>query len=616
MEKYPLINKIKSPKDIKGYNYKELNNLAYEIRRFLLDKISKTGGHLASNLGVVEATIALHYVFDSPTDKLIFDVGHQGYVHKILTGRASEFDSLRQKNGLSGFLKYSESNHDVFEAGHSSTSISAMAGFLEAKNLDEDNKIGEVVSFVGDASFQSGISLAGLNYLASKKDQKGIIIINDNDMSISKNTGGMTNVFNNLRVKKTYKLVRKITPRFIRNMMKSVVYGKNPVFSGLGFRYIGPIDGHNLKDLIKYFKFAKESKSSIIVHIKTIKGKGYKFSEEDVIGKYHGVNPFDLESGKELVNKDINNINNIENNVSFSKIVGNYIEEILEKNRNVYVITPAMSYGVGLSNAIEKYKNRILDVGICEENAIIMASAMANCNIIPITMTYATFYQRAYDEINHDICRPNKHVIMLSDRAGIVPYDGDTHQGIFDLSMLTALPNLNICAPSNLDDFKYVIDYAISDKAPYYIRYPKVRINNNFNSTNYLNKYNNKDWIILRELKNINILSYGPFLEEIINKTKEYDIGIINALFIKPIDINIINKLNTSSKTTLIIYEEAINTGSLSMIIKNYVYDNNLNIDIYSFTLNNYVHNGSIEDIKNENKLGINDLLFLLKKLK
>lgn len=645
MEKYQLISKINSPQDLKQFNIKELENLAIEIRSFLLDKISKNGGHIASNLGIVEATIALHYVFDSPKDKLIFDVGHQGYVHKILTGRAKDFDTLRKYNGLSGFLKESESEHDVFEAGHSSTAISAMTGFLEAKHTNTNtntntnsntisngngNSIGEVVGIVGDASLQSGISLAGLNYLATKKDQKGIIILNDNEMSIGKNIGGFTNIFNNIRVKKSYKFFRKVTPKFLRNILKTFVYGKLPVFSQLGYRYIGPIDGHNIKELIKYFQYAKEQNKSIIVHIKTIKGKGYEFSENDKIGAYHGVSPFDLKTGLEL--------NKQNDKISFSKAVGVALENILENNINnnninnninnnksIKIITPGMTYGTGLTDLSIKYKENFIDVGICEENAIIMASALACSNFIPICLTYSTFYQRAYDEINHDVCRSNKHVIMLSDRAGIVPGDGDTHQGIFDLSMLTPLPNLTIGAPSNYEELLDLINVAINGNGPFYIRYPKTNIDKpsnlvldkslNRDNTNNIQNMTYK-WKVLNNLSDINILTYGPVVHEfnkLIESDSDLNIGLINAWFIKPIDEKLINSLNNK---TLIIYEEVIKNGSLASLVKEFISDNNLNIKVISYSLDSYVNTGSIDEIKNNNNLSIDKIIQNIKNTK
>lgn len=587
MEKYPNIINIKSPQDIKNKNLKELEEIAKEIRLFLIESLSKTGGHLASNLGVVEATIAMHYVFESPHDKIIFDVGHQGYVHKILTGRINEFPTLRKYKGLSGFLKYSESEHDIFEAGHSSTSIPAMCGFLKAKELGED--IGEVIAFIGDASFQNGLSFSGLNFLSSQPLEKGIIILNDNEMSISKNTGGLANIFNKIRIRKSYKVLRKITPKAIRNAIKGFVYGNVSLFNQLGYRYIGPIDGHNIKELIKYMKFAKDSKESVILHIKTIKGKGYEYSEKDKVGKFHGLGPFDITTGEEI-NKDTNY-------ESFGEGVCQVLIDLFKENKTLFGISPAMTYGAGLFKLQEKFPQRFIDTGISEEGSCVMASSLSRSGYIPILVSYATFFQRMYDEINHDITRTNSHVIMLSDRAGIVPGDGDTHQGIFDVSMLMPLPNIVICEGRNIDEIAFLLRLAISENKPFYIRYPKTKILKNEVKSFVYEPYK---WFFIKPIKKVNILSYGPVLEEINEITEGLDVGIINALFIKPFDKELIRKLDN---TTLIIYEDIIETSSLGEIIKKYAFEEKLNINIITFSLANYVGTGSIIDLRAENRL-------------
>lgn len=587
MEKYPNIINIKSPQDIKNKNLKELEEIAKEIRLFLIESLSKTGGHLASNLGVVEATIAMHYVFESPHDKIIFDVGHQGYVHKILTGRINEFPTLRKYKGLSGFLKYSESEHDVFEAGHSSTSIPAMCGFLKAKELGED--IGEVIAFIGDASFQNGLSFSGLNFLSSQPLEKGIIILNDNEMSISKNTGGLANIFNKIRIRKSYKVLRKITPKAIRNAIKGFVYGNVSLFNQLGYRYIGPIDGHNIKELIKYMKFAKDSKESVILHIKTIKGKGYEYSEKDKVGKFHGLGPFDITTGEEI-NKDTNY-------ESFGEGVCQVLIDLFKENKTLFGISPAMTYGAGLFKLQEKFPQRFIDTGISEEGSCVMASSLSRSGYIPILVSYATFFQRMYDEINHDITRTNSHVIMLSDRAGIVPGDGDTHQGIFDVSMLMPLPNIVICEGRNIDEIAFLLRLAISENKPFYIRYPKTKILKNEVKSFVYEPYK---WLFIKPMKKVNVLSYGPVLEEINEITEGLDVGIINALFIKPFDKELIRKLDN---TTLIIYEDIIETSSLGEIIKKYAFEEKLNINIITFSLANYVGTGSIIDLRAENRL-------------
>lgn len=587
MEKYPNIINIKSPQDIKNKNLKELEEIAKEIRLFLIESLSKTGGHLASNLGVVEATIAMHYVFESPHDKIIFDVGHQGYVHKILTGRINEFPTLRKYKGLSGFLKYSESEHDVFEAGHSSTSIPAMCGFLKAKELGED--IGEVIAFIGDASFQNGLSFSGLNFLSSQPLEKGIIILNDNEMSISKNTGGLANIFNKIRIRKSYKLLRKITPKAIRNAIKGFVYGNVSLFNQLGYRYIGPIDGHNIKELIKYMKFAKDSKESVILHIKTIKGKGYEYSEKDKVGKFHGLGPFDITTGEEI-NKDTNY-------ESFGEGVCQVLIDLFKENKTLFGISPAMTYGAGLFELQKMFPQRFIDTGISEEGSCVMASSLSRSGYVPILVSYATFFQRMYDEINHDITRTNSHVIMLSDRAGIVPGDGDTHQGIFDVSMLMPLPNIVICEGRNMDEIAFLLRLAISENKPFYIRYPKTKILKNEVKSFVYEPYK---WFFIKPMKKVNVLSYGPVLEEINEITEGLDVGIINALFIKPFDKELIRKLDN---TTLIIHEDIIETSSLGEIIKKYVFEEKLNINIITFSLANYVGTGSIIDLRAENRL-------------
>lgn len=587
MEKYPNIINIKSPQDIKNKNLKELEEIAKEIRLFLIESLSKTGGHLASNLGVVEATIAMHYVFESPYDKIIFDVGHQGYVHKILTGRINEFPTLRKYKGLSGFLKYSESEHDIFEAGHSSTSIPAMCGFLKAKELGED--IGEVIAFIGDASFQNGLSFSGLNFLSSQPLEKGIIILNDNEMSISKNTGGLANIFNKIRIRKSYKVLRKITPKAIRNAIKGFVYGNVSLFNQLGYRYIGPIDGHNIKELIKYMKFAKDSKESVILHIKTIKGKGYEYSEKDKVGKFHGLGPFDITTGEEI-NKDTNY-------ESFGEGVCQVLIDLFKENKTLFGISPAMTYGAGLFELQKMFPQRFIDTGISEEGSCVMASSLSRSGYIPILVSYATFFQRMYDEINHDITRTNSHVIMLSDRAGIVPGDGDTHQGIFDVSMLMPLPNIVICEGRNIDEIAFLLRLAISENKPFYIRYPKTKILKDEVKSFVYEPYK---WFFIKPIKKVNILSYGPVLEEINEITEGLDVGIINALFIKPFDKELIRKLDN---TTLIIYEDIIETSSLGEIIKKYAFEEKLNINIITFSLANYVGTGSIIDLRAENRL-------------
>lgn len=595
---------ITSPEFLKSLSIKELNELSSDIRTFLIDNISKTGGHLSSNLGVVELTIALHYVFNSPYDKIIFDVGHQGYVHKILTGRAKYFDKLRKKNGLSGFLKYSESIHDVWEAGHSSTSISAASGFLEAKESGVD--MGEVIAVIGDGSIQNGLSLSAINYLSSKPNQKIILIINDNNMSISKNVGGLAKMFNKIRIRKSYTFFKKITPNFIKNILSSLkkslmtfAYKNEPLSSlGLNYKYFGPIDGNNINELIKYLKFAKETPRSVIIHVKTKKGKGYQYAENDTVGNWHGVVPFNISDGKPL--------NHLEDGYcTWSEGISNILLDIARENKKIKVITAATICGSYLEKFNEQLPKQLIDVGICEEHAVVMASAMSRNGLIPIISMYSTFLQRAYDELNHDVARSNAHVIFLIDRAGIVGGDGDTHQGTFDIALFNHLPNFVVTMPSNLSEAKSLLEIAVNNKYPFVIRYPK---NNTLNTLSKCDLLFGK-WIEIIPIKEVNIVTYGPVLskfEEIINEEK-LNVGLINALFIKPMDFEMLNKLKGK---TIITYEEVVISGSLSETISIYNSKNDLNMKIKVNCLDNgFIETGTIKELKKDLNLDVRDIL-------
>ncbi len=599
MGEYKHIFNIASPEYLKNKSMNDLYDISKEIREFIIDNVSEYGGHLSSNLGVVEATIALHYVFDSPHDKIIFDVGHQCYTHKILTGRAKDFVNFRTFEGCSGFPKYNESVHDVYEVGHSSTSIGAMIGFLEEKRKNDD--IGEVISFIGDASLENGLALTALNYLSTRKDSKAIIIINDNEMSISKNVGGLTKLFNRIRISKKFRFVRKITSVNFRNKIKKMIYGDIHFFNELGYSYIGPVDGHNIKDLVEVLEYAKASPRSSIIHIKTKKGKGFELAENDNVGYYHAIGPFYKETG--IQKKIVNN-----NEITFSNGISLILENIMKTNQNIKVITPAMTYGLGFTNISNTFKSRFIDCGINEELAVSIASGMARFNSIPIVCTYSSFLQRAYDEINHDVCRSDSHVIFLIDKAGIVNGDGNTHQGIFDVSMLTSLPNMIVASPSNLVEFTYLLEHAINTPHPFAIRYPKAITLRNYESK----PIGFGEWNIFNEIKAINIVSYGPVMYEIYQEIKKQGlldkIGLINALFIKPFDEKLIKSL---SNKTLYVYEEVVSSGSLSDELINYVYLNNLNIKIKPINFTTYVDAGTIDEVRSRYLLSIKDLVKL-----
>ncbi len=600
---FDILN-IESPQFLKDLSIKELEQLCADIRTFIIENVSKTGGHLSSNLGVVEATVALHYVFNSPIDKILFDVGHQCYTHKILTGRSKEFIKLRKKDGLSGFLSYEESEHDVWEAGHSSTTLSAASGILEAKEVE--NNIGEVIAFIGDGSIQNGLAFEGLNYIGSQKPQKAIIIVNDNDMSISRNVGRMAINLSRTRVKRSHGKLRKLTPKFVYKINRSVIasiktllYGTD-IFTTLGYRYYGPIDGHNIKELIKYFEYAKKSEGSIVIHLNTIKGKGYKFAEEDDLGVWHGTGPFNINTGESNFNND--------KIVPWGCGVANVLDSFLSNNPNIRIINPAMIVGTYFQELQKKYPNQMIDVGINEEHAVVMAASMSRYNIIPIISIYSTFLQRAYDEICHDICRSNNHVIFLLDHAGIVSGDGSTHQGVFDIPMLISMPNMVIATPSNLYEMRQLLEIAINIKKPFAIRYPKDTISLCSINENYSVSYGK--WNIIYPIQDINIISYGDTITELYNKLANKNVGLINAIFVKPVDLELLLKLKSKK---IIVIEEVMKIGSLSSLIMqyNFEYDLNLKIDAYGVD-DKFIECGTRKELKED--LGI-DIDSIIKKL-
>lgn len=592
---------ISSPDFLKQLDRKELQKLSEDIRLFIIEQVSQTGGHLSSNLGVIELTIALHYVFNSPHDKLIFDVGHQSYTHKILTGRAHLFSTLRQKDGLSGYIKYNESIHDVWEAGHASTSISAAAGFLEAKSAGED--IGEVVSIIGDGSIPNGLSLEGINYLAAKPHQKTIIILNDNDMSISKNVGRLAKSLSKIRIKRTYSWLKSLTPKFIHRLFRNLkdafklyVYGNN-VFSTLGYKYYGPIDGHNLQEMIRYFEFAKKSKTSVFLHVKTKKGKGYEFAERDGTGAWHGVGPFDILSGATL--KKTNGTE-----IAWGEGISQILLQTIAHNPKIRVITPAMISGSYLEKVQQAYPEQLLDVGIAEEHAVVMAASMSRMGLIPIVAIYSTFLQRAYDEICHDVCRSRNHVIFLIDRAGINGGgDGSTHQGIFDIAFLSHLPHMMIAMPKNLTEAQEMIQFAIHQNEPIAIRYPKGMIQATFETNANCDTIS---WVEEKPIQSINIVTYGPMVNAFYEQLPD-TCGLINARFIKPIDHNMLEQLN---HTRVLVVEEVVENGSLGSKLSEIIQKEHLNIQIECYSLGDqYIDNGTADEIRKELNIDVESIL-------
>lgn len=573
------IGNIKNPSFLKKMSVFELEELSRNIRNFLIDKISITGGHLSSNLGIVDLTIAIHKVFNAPKDKIIFDVGHQSYTHKILTGRAHEFDKLRQYNGLSGFQKMSESIYDCYEAGHSSTSLSAALGYAIARDLDK--KKHNVVAIIGDGSIGNGLAYEALNHIGSL-NTKLIVILNDNEMSISKNVGAIHNTldkirsnFKNEKIKKVPYLGKKIKSgtKLIKESFKKIYMKEGYLFEEFGFTYYGPINGHDYDEMISYLEMAKKSNRPVLLHVITEKGKGYKYAESDIEGIWHGISPFDKETG--IIKSKNDGL------ISWSEVISNHLIDIAKTNKDIIAITPAMANGSKLNKFKEIYKDRFIDVGIAEEHALVMANSMAIAGKKPFVSIYSTFLQRGYDQVFHDIARMDSNVVIGIDRAGIVGEDGETHQGLYDIAFLNHIPNMIIAAPKNSSEAKGILEFAFNSKHPFAIRYSKQRIEYN-NESLVISDYS---WEEIKKGSDAVIITYGDFVNNakiIVNNLKKdkLNIGIINARFIKPIDTLMLDKI-IKTKKPIIVYEEACLIGSLGSMISSYIVNSNTKIKCF-----------------------------------
>ena len=601
---YKYLDNIDSPKDLKKLNIDELEILCDEIRDFLIKTLSKTGGHLASNLGVVELTVALHYVYDSPVDKMIWDVGHQSYIHKILTGRKNLIKTIRQTDGLSGFIKRSESPHDIFEAGHSSTSISAALGIARARDLAEEDYV--VTAIIGDGALTGGMALEALND-GGKRKTNITVILNENEMSISENVGAISSYLNKLRTTKSYykfkeglesllskipiigkKLIRLI--RKIKEGLKTTILNGGMFFEELGYRYIGPVDGHNVKSIVNVLEKIKKSEAPILLHICTTKGKGYKLAEENP-DIYHGVGIFDIKNGKKI----------IKGKKTFSSVFGDKLVEIAKENNKIVALTAAMKDGTGLKRFSEEFPERFFDVGIAEQHGVTLAAGMASNGLIPVFAVYSTFLQRGYDQVIHDVAMQNLHVILCLDRAGIVGKDGETHQGVFDTSFLTNIPNMSVFTPGNFEELEVIMEYAVDKmNSPVVIRYPRGGINNIFNiKTQDFNPFENQ---VLKKGKDLTILTHGRLSQDALNaanKLQEEGVSceLLYMRCINPIDYDsIINSAN-KTKGILIIDESLEDTSIKNRIISN-IQEKSKNIRIDYLTLpNKFIEHGTVEDI-------------------
>ena len=589
------LENIKDPSFIKDLSIKELKALAKQIREFLIENISNTGGHLSSNLGIVELTIAIYYVFNPEIDEFLFDVGHQSYVHKILTGRAKDFKTLRQFDGLSGYINKNESKYDVWESGHSSTTISAMSGLL----LADDNKDKKVLSIIGDSSIMNGVALEGLNFLGQIKSKNSIVILNDNKMGISKSVGALSKVFSKLRRGKVLRAIKtglnKIMPAFISrffHQMKRGIKGfiqQDNIFEDMGFDYYGPYDGNDLKYCIKVLQKIKKSNEPLVIHFLTKKGKGYVHSETDDLGNYHGVPPFNIETGKPKV---------VKTELSYSEIVSNYLLNKRKENQ-FYVVNPAMKSGANLDEFARLYPHNFFDVGIAEEHAAVMSAGIALRNKNVFLLMYSTFSQRAYDQILNDIARQDLKVIIGIDRAGIVGEDGATHQGLYDVAMFMAMPNIVVTMPKDGNEAIGLLNYAFNvEKHPIVIRYP--RGTSNIDQILDYNYQCDLSWDILNEGNKCIAIGYGNDISRIakIVKDNNLDVMVVNARCLKPLD-NVMLKSIFEKNIPIIIFEQTISSGTLYHKCLEFKEINNYQSKIYkhSFDSDTIIPHGSIKDV-------------------
>jgi 1-deoxy-D-xylulose-5-phosphate synthase len=579
-----LIEKIKSPQDLKSFTIEELNTLAEELRSLIVERVSKNGGHLASNLGVVEITIALHHVFNSPRDKFIWDVGHQSYSHKLLTGRYEDFHTLRQYGGISGFPRIAESPHDAFGTGHSSTSISAALGIIEARDKKGDDY--KVVAIIGDGALSGGLAFEGLNQAGHlKKDL--IVILNDNEMSISPNVGALSSYLHRVLTGTFFKKLRKETRAFIEGIPKigesvAKIAGKaegslkgfflpGGLFQDMGFNYLGPVDGHDISLLIETLNNIKTVNEPILLHIVTKKGKGYKFSEEDPC-IFHGIGPFEVDTGVQRVSRVLPETGTDES-ISFSDGFGRVLTEIASLDERVIAITAAMKEGTGLACFAEKFPGRFYDVGIAEQHAVTFAAGLASQGLRPVVAIYSTFLQRAYDEIIHDVCLQNLPVIFAIDRAGIVGEDGSTHQGLFDISFLRGVPNLIFMAPKDLSELKKMLIFALKQNTPSAIRYPRGKVIQDMRYMFQDFELKTGKSEVLIEGDDVAILCVGNTVYPAVRAAEMLrkdgiNPCVVNARFIKPADENLIISLSQRTRRIVTVEENVLAGGFGSVVLE------------------------------------------------
>lgn len=605
-----MLEKINSADDLKKLNIEEKEKLAQEIREYIIEIVSENGGHLASNLGVVELTIALHSIFNVPKDKIIWDVGHQTYVHKIITGRKEQLKTLRKFNGIAGFPKVNESPCDCFDTGHSSTSISIALGMARARDLKGENN--QVVAVIGDGALTGGMALEALNDAGWSKS-KMTVILNDNEMSISKNIGGLNMFLSKLRTKKLYtksnlsmknmilklpaigKPVVKIIQRIKRSIKQLII--PKMFFEDIGFTYLGPVDGHNIEQLQNILELSKKVKGPVLVHVLTKKGKGYKIAEDNP-DRFHATSPFDVKTGKPKKEKT----------TDYSKIFGDKLVELAEKNEKIVAITASMKDGTGLRKFYEKFPNRLFDVGIAEQHCLALAAGLAKEGMIPVVPIYSSFYQRAYDQVIHDIAIQKLPVVMCVDRAGIVGQDGETHQGLLDMAFFRLVPNLTIIAPKDFREFEKMLEFAIKLNKPVVIRYPRGGENKNIKFEKCENIEIGKAEV-LKQGQDISIIAIGKMVAKAMEMAEDMErtgksVEVINARFLKPLDEETLK--NSIIKTKKIItIEDGTKINGLATTVKELIVDNKIeNVDLTVCAYpDKFIKHGTEEELQKEYKI-------------
>ncbi|AGX05444.1 1-deoxy-D-xylulose-5-phosphate synthase [Bacillus sp. NRRL B-14911] len=602
---------IKDPSFLKGLSNKELEDLSQDIRNFLIEKLSVTGGHIGPNLGVVELTIALHKCFESPKDKFLWDVGHQSYVHKILTGRACEFDTLRQYKGLCGFPKRIESEHDVWETGHSSTSLSAAMGMVIARDLKKEDS--HIVPIIGDGALTGGMALEALNHIGHEQKNM-IVILNDNEMSIAPNVGALHNVLGKLRTAGKYQwvkdelelLLKKIpavggklasTAERVKDSLKYLLVS-GMFFEEMGFTYLGPIDGHNFEELFETLSYAKKTEGPVLLHVITKKGKGYSPAEKDTVGTWHGTGPYKIDTGDFV--KPINPP------PAWSKLVSETVRKLARKDSRIVAITPAMPVGSKLEGFASEFPDRMFDVGIAEQHATTVAAGLATQNMKPFLAIYSTFLQRAYDQVVHDICRQNLNVFIGIDRAGLVGADGETHQGVFDIAFMRHVPNLVMMMPKDENEGQHMVNTALAyDDGPIAMRFPRGNgIGVPMDET--LIKIPIGTWEVLKEGDDAAILTFGTTIPMAMDAAAQlerqgYSIKVVNARFIKPLDKKMLTEILGLNMPILTI-EEAILQGGFGSAVLEFAHENGFHqaaIERMGIP-DEYIEHGSVKELLEE----------------